>query len=99
QQPQVTLADEPVSSLDVRLGREIILLLTRIAKERNTALVVSLHALDLLGSHFDRVIALRSGSLVWQGRPDQITQSTLREVYGTEYESLSLAEISVGAAG
>jgi len=99
QDPSLMLADEPVSSLDVRLGREIIQLLCSVAREGQRTLVVSLHALDLLGPHFDRVLALRNGELVWDGKPNQISQSMLQHVYGAEYESLSLAEVAVGAAG
>jgi phosphonate transport system ATP-binding protein len=99
QQPKLTLADEPVSALDVRLGREIIRLLTTIATEQGSTLLASLHALDLLGPHFDRVIALRDGSVVWDGPPALITQRILRDVYGAEYESLKLSEITVGSAG
>ena len=51
------LADEPTSSLDVRLGREVVRLLLEVARERGSTLVVSLHSLELLGQGFDRVVA------------------------------------------
>jgi phosphonate transport system ATP-binding protein len=69
QQPDAVLADEPVSALDVRLGREIIDLLTDQATERGATLVVSLHDLTMVDERFDRVIALRDGRQVWDRPP------------------------------
>jgi phosphonate transport system ATP-binding protein len=93
QNPKVLLCDEPVSALDIRLGREIVKLITSLSRERGTTLVVSLHTLELLREGFDRVIALRGGRLVWQGRPEQLTREILKDVYGAEYQALHLDEL------
>ena len=95
QDPKVLLCDEPVSALDIRLGRDIVKLITSISRERGTTLVVSLHTLELLREGFDRVIALRGGRIVWQGRPEQITREILRDVYGAEYQALHLDELPI----
>jgi phosphonate transport system ATP-binding protein len=97
QQPRLVLADEPVSALDLRLGREIIGLLCALARRDGATLVVNLHTLDLLQGHFERVVALRAGRVFWQGAPEQITQPLLRELYGAEYRALHLDEIEVPA--
>jgi len=97
QQPKLVLADEPVSALDLRLGREIIGLLTELATRDGVTLLVNLHTLDLLQGHFDRVVALRDGKLFWQGRPEALTQALLRELYGAEYRALHLDEIALPA--
>ncbi|MEO0479667.1 MAG: ATP-binding cassette domain-containing protein [Planctomycetota bacterium] len=89
QSPDVLLADEPVSALDVRLGRQIIELLMRLASARDAGLLVSLHSLSLLDSGFDRVIALRDGRVFWQGEPADLDQSMLREVYGVEFQGFA----------
>ena len=90
QSPRAMLADEPVSQLDLRLGREVITLLTKLASERKSTLLVNLHTLDLLEGHFDRVIALQQGRIVWQGRPAALTRELLQQVYGAEYRTLQL---------
>jgi phosphonate transport system ATP-binding protein len=95
QDPRVLLCDEPVSALDIRLGRDIVKLITSISRERGTTLVVSLHTLELLREGFDRVVALRGGRIVWQGRPERITREILKDVYGTEYQALHLDELDV----
>jgi phosphonate transport system ATP-binding protein len=92
QRPQVMLADEPVSQLDIRLGREIIGLLAGVSRQIGATLLVNLHTLELLHEHFDRVIALRDGRLFWQGEPKEISRDLLRELYGAEYRALSLDE-------
>ena len=96
QDPRILLCDEPVSSLDIRLGRDVVRLITTISRERNRTMLVSLHTLDLLREGFDRVVALRRGRIVWQGRPNEITREILRDVYGAEYQSLHLDELAVG---
>jgi phosphonate transport system ATP-binding protein len=99
QDPRVLLCDEPVSSLDIRLGRDIVRLITTICREKQRTLVVSLHTLELLREGFDRIIALRGGRVVWQGRPDEITREILQEVYGTEYQALRLNELPIERQG
>lgn len=96
QDPRVVLADEPVSALDLRLGRDVVRLLTRLGRERHATMIVSLHSLELLGEGFDRVVALRDGRLFWHGPPGQLTRDILRQVYGAEYRVLHLDEVPVG---
>lgn len=93
QRPRVMLADEPVSQLDIRLGREIIGLLAGVSGQIGATLLVNLHTLELLHEHFDRVIALREGRLFWEGTPDAISRDLLRELYGAEYRALSLDQV------
>lgn len=95
QAPQVMLADEPVSQLDIRLGREIISLLSEIAKRESTTLLVNLHTLELLQEHFTRVIALKDGKIFWQGEPNKITRELLKDLYGAEYKAMHLDDVSI----
>lgn len=94
QQPKLILADEPVSALDLRLGQEIIALLSQLAQRHGSTLLVNLHTLDLLQGNFDRVVALRDGGVFWQGKPADMTQQLLRDLYGAEYRALHLDEMS-----
>ncbi|WP_429884394.1 phosphonate ABC transporter ATP-binding protein [Geoalkalibacter halelectricus] len=95
QQPRVMLADEPVSQLDIRLGREIIELLCTLATSLGTTLLVNLHTLELLHGNFERVIALRQGRLFWEGAPAAINRELLQELYGAEYRALHLDDVSL----
>jgi phosphonate transport system ATP-binding protein len=98
QDPRLLLCDEPVSALDLRLGQEIVRLITALCRDRGTTLLVSLHTLELLSLGFDRVLALRGGRLVWQGAPRQLTRALLRDVYGAEYQALRLDDVALDGA-
>jgi phosphonate transport system ATP-binding protein len=97
QRPRVMLADEPVSQLDIRLGREIIELLSGVTSRLGTTLLVNLHTLELLQGHFSRVIAIRDGLVFWQGEPAGITRELLRDLYGAEYRAMHLDDVELGA--
>jgi phosphonate transport system ATP-binding protein len=63
QHPTAILADEPIASLDPALGEQIVRLLCDLARERNIALLCSLHQIDLAQRHFDRVVELVGGRI------------------------------------
>ena len=89
QQPTLLLADEPLSSLDPRLARELLDLLLAQA-EAPRALLLSLHRPDLLEG-FDRVIALRQGRLVFEGPPAQLSPADLADLYGADAQGANAA--------
>lgn len=96
QEPEAMLVDEPASSLDLRLGREVVHLLSKTARERGSTLVVSLHDLNLISADFDSVLALQSGRVFWQGRPEELSRDLLRELYGAEFRTLLLDDAPGG---
>jgi phosphonate transport system ATP-binding protein len=61
QHPTAILADEPIASLDPELGEQIVRLLCDLARERNLALLCSLHQVEFARRYFDRVVALVGG--------------------------------------
>lgn len=63
QDPEVVLADEPVSSLDPARADEVMSLLCEVLGADRT-LVVSLHDFDLAVRHCDRIVGLREGRVV-----------------------------------
>lgn len=67
QDPELVLADEPVSSLDPARAAEVMGLLCGVLDERDgprRTLLVSLHDFDLALRHCDRVVGLRQGRVV-----------------------------------
>jgi phosphonate transport system ATP-binding protein len=65
QNPEVLLADEPVSSIDPARARDTVDLLTRLSCEDGLTLVMSLHNLELAREFFPRLIGLRHGRVVF----------------------------------
>jgi iron complex transport system ATP-binding protein len=82
QQPRVLLLDEPAAALDLKHRAELMRTLARLRDTRGLSVVMITHDLQLTGSLFDRILALRCGELAAQGRPEEILQSALlAEIY------------------
>jgi len=81
QDPALVLADEPVASLDPALADDVLALLRDLARERDRTLVASLHAPDLARRHFDRIIGLREGCVVFDLPPRKVTANVLDALY------------------
>ncbi|MDX2240131.1 MAG: ATP-binding cassette domain-containing protein [Leptolyngbyaceae cyanobacterium bins.302] len=81
QNPIAILADEPIASLDPERGREIMELLSRLCRDGDRALVVSLHLPDIAQQSCDRILGLRQGRLVFDTPASQVTLSQLQDLY------------------
>jgi len=81
QDPVVLLADEPVASVDPARARALIELFVDIARERGLALVASLHDLALAREHFDRVVGLRAGRLVFDRPSSELVEQELEALF------------------
>lgn len=84
QQPELILADEPVSALDPQLADRVVGELNREAAGRRATLVASLHAVDLALRWFPRVIGLRNGLVAFDLPPARITDTMLMQLYAAE---------------
>ncbi|MFH2122106.1 MAG: phosphonate ABC transporter ATP-binding protein [Pseudomonadota bacterium] len=84
QQPKVILADEPVASLDPVSSEEIMNLLREICDRDGITVVVNLHQVELARRFADRIIGMNSGKIVFNGTPEQMTQSVLHTIYQRE---------------
>ena len=84
QSPDVLLADEPVASLDPALSHTIMDYLKKINKDLGITVLCNLHHLDLVKNYSDRAIALKDGSLVFEGSPKEINESWFKEIYGED---------------
>ncbi|MBI5966211.1 MAG: phosphonate ABC transporter ATP-binding protein [Chloroflexi bacterium] len=81
QNPTAILADEPISNLDPERGREIMDLLRELCNTLNKTLVVTVHAIDFARTHFQRVIGLRHGSILFDLPAHQLTQDKIDALY------------------
>jgi iron complex transport system ATP-binding protein len=77
QEPRLLLLDEPATSLDLKHRAGLMRTLARLRVQRGLSVIMITHDLQLTGSLFDRVIALRSGEVMAQGNPDEVLQSGL----------------------
>ena len=78
--PTAIFADEPVSAVDPERGRDLIKLLVKVSREQGVTLVTSLHDVSLALESFDRVIGLREGRIVFDGRPSEEELTSLYQL-------------------
>ena len=84
QQPDIILADEPISNLDPALAEEILVLLSNLCKKYGVTLLMNLHQPALAKSFADRVIGLRDGKIVFDNSPDSIDSDILSSIFGSK---------------
>ena len=84
QSPLVTLADEPVASLDPARAEEVMELLVGLTAAQNRTLIASLHTASLIRRHFTRVIGLRESRLQFDLPAEGLTDGVLAELYELE---------------
>ena len=89
QEPRLILADEPVASLDPALRHSVMRHIEALNRDEGLTVICSLHDIDLVERYATRMVALRGGSLVWEGIPGDFDRDTFREIYGEEAEPAS----------
>lgn len=67
QQPDILIADEPTTALDVTLQHEILSLLNDLKREHNMAMILISHDLNLVRRYSNEVIVMRQGQTIEQG--------------------------------
>jgi oligopeptide transport system ATP-binding protein len=71
-QPEVLLADEPTTALDVTVQAQILELMAELARDMKTAVAIVTHDLGVIARLCDRVIVLYGGRIMEQGSVDEI---------------------------
>jgi phosphonate transport system ATP-binding protein len=82
QQPDLILADEPVASLDPRIGAGILELLRSICHADGVAVVCSLHQPHFARQVADRIVGLAGGRIVLDVAAADFADSALSNLYG-----------------
>ena len=86
QEPECLLLDEPSSALDLKHRTALVRHLRRLRDERRMTALVITHDLMLLDPYFDRVLAMRDGTVAAAGSPTEVLrEDLLAEVYGDEH--------------
>ena len=82
-EPDLIIADEPTTALDVTVQAQVLRLLKRVQARAGSAMLFITHDLAVARQIADRVIVMRSGCLVEQGRANKILSSP-RQPYTKE---------------
>ncbi len=70
--PQLLIADEPTTALDVTVQAEILDLMAELGRETGTAMVLITHDMGVIARLADRVCVMKSGAYVEEGQAEAI---------------------------
>jgi len=71
-EPELLIADEPTTALDVSIQSQILELIKRLTKERNLAVILITHDMGVIAETTDRVAVMKNGDLVEIGITKEI---------------------------
>ncbi|WP_051432902.1 ABC transporter ATP-binding protein [Promicromonospora kroppenstedtii] len=106
-EPELLIADEPTTALDVTVQAQILDLLQEIRRETGTGLVLITHDLAVVSEVTDHIVVMKDGVCVERGPVEQIftdprhayTQALLDAVPRIDDEIGELRAVTPGAAG
>ena len=81
QKPKILLVDEPTSSLDPKIGREVMDLMARLADEEHIPMLISVHDLGLARAYTNRIVGLQGGVKVLDSPTRDVDNDILNDVY------------------
>ena len=88
QQPRLLILDEPTSYLDLSHKLELLSLLKKQVREKQLAVLLSLHEVDLALRISDMVLCIRDGKAWKSGPPEKVLDAqTVRTLYDISYGS------------
>ncbi len=91
QEPDILILDEPTSFLDIRHKIDILQKIRDYVKEKNVAVLMSLHELEIARNVSDTVVALGEGEVQRIGTPDDVfTEEFIRKLYHIENLDIDL---------
>jgi oligopeptide transport system ATP-binding protein len=73
--PKILVADEPTTAIDVTIQAQILALLKKIQKSRNTSIIIISHNLKVVASLADRILVMYAGKIVEEGISEKLLQA------------------------
>lgn len=81
QDPKIILADEPTASLDPRTSKHVMKDLKMLNQEYGMTVIANLHSVELAREFGDRVIGVRKGEIVYDGKMSETPESVFKDIY------------------
>nr|WP_319387435.1 ABC transporter ATP-binding protein [uncultured Roseibium sp.] len=96
-EPELIIADEPTTALDVTIQAQILTLLRDLQREMNMAMIIITHDLGVVARVSDKVAVMYAGQIVETGRVDEVFGAPLHPYTQGLLESIPIpGEISPG---
>lgn len=86
--PELLIADEPTTALDVTIQAQILHLINELKEKKNTSNIIITHDLGVVAEMCDRVAVIYSGSIVETGTLRQVYKDTLHPYTRGLFDSL-----------
>ena len=87
QKPKLLLVDEPTSSLDPKIGAEVMELICEIADERHIPVLFSVHDVAQARTYSQRIIGLQNGEKIFDEKTDALDRKSLNLIYELNADS------------
>jgi phosphonate transport system ATP-binding protein len=84
QEPEIILADEPISSLDPVSATSVMDTLTRINETYGLTVIANLHQIEYARRYSRRIIGMNSGRIIYDGKPEALDEATIARIYKGE---------------
>ena len=84
QNPKLLLLDEPTSSLDPKISREIMNLVKEMAFELKVPCLCNIHDVQLAMDSCNKIIGIQEGTKMFEGTPESLNKEKLQEIYAME---------------
>ena len=81
QRPKIILADEPVASLDIATSQNIMDYFKKVNEKKNITILINLHDVNIAKKYCNRIVALKKGKIIFDGRPGEIDDRLLENLY------------------
>ena len=81
QGPKLLLLDEPTSSLDPKISREIMSLIKEMATELNVPCLCNIHDVQLAMEFCNKIIGIKDGLKMFDGKTESLNKEKLDEIY------------------
>lgn len=90
QEPEILVLDEPTSFLDMRYKLEFLSILRKLSREKEMAIIISLHEVELAERISDKIASFKNGRMDRFGRPREVlTENYLLELYDIDLDVLT----------
>lgn len=80
-EPELLIADEPTTALDVTTQSDVLALLAQLRRERGAAMIFISHDIELVAAVCDRILVMYHGRLVESLSADQLRRGDVQEPY------------------
>jgi len=84
QEPKLLLVDEPTSSLDPKIAREVMGMIKMLSSEVGVPVLCNIHDVQLAIEFSNRIVGLQGGLKVFEGPPATLDRGALESIYAFE---------------